>query len=43
MREAGLSAAKQVQTESAANVDPSGKKASAVQIDVDSILKEPAK
>jgi TRIAD3 protein (E3 ubiquitin-protein ligase RNF216) len=43
MREAGLSAAKQVQTESEANVDPSGKDASAVQIDVDSILKEPAK
>jgi TRIAD3 protein (E3 ubiquitin-protein ligase RNF216) len=43
MREAGLTAAKQVQTESETNVDPSGKKASAVQIDVDSILKEPAK
>lgn len=40
MREAGLTAAKQV---SETSVDPSGKNASAVQIDVESILKEPAK
>jgi hypothetical protein len=43
MREAGLAAAKLVQAGSQTNGDPSGKDSSGVQIDVDSILKQPAK